>query len=84
MAEKIKGLRWGVRSLIPGGVILVHGALARAEDSAELLAIRGYRSGGTLCPEFLTGPQDLVAGFFAVCVVFFALVPVSEFFILYR
>ena len=84
VAEKIKGLRWGVRSLIPGSVILVHGALARAEDSAELLAIRGYRSGGTLCPEFQKGPRDPVAGFFAVCVAFLALVPVSEFFILYR
>ena len=84
VAEKIKGLRWGVRSLIPGGVILVHGALARAEDSADLLAIRGYRSGGTLCPEFPARPQDLAAGFFAVCVLFFALVPVGEFFILYR
>jgi len=84
VANRIKGLQWGVRGLIPGGVILVHGAFARAEDSAEVLAIRGYRSGGTLCPEFLTRPQDLVAGFFAVCVMFFALVPVSEFFILYR
>jgi energy-coupling factor transport system permease protein len=84
MAEKIKRLRWGLHSLIPAGMILVHGALARAEDSAELLAIRGYRSGGTLCPEFLTEPGDLVAGLSAVCVVFFALMPVSEFFILYR
>jgi hypothetical protein len=84
MAEKIKGLRWGLHSLIPAGMVLVHGALARAEDSAVLLAIRGYRSGGTLCPEFLTKPGDLVAGLSAVCVVFFALIPVSEFFILYR
>jgi energy-coupling factor transport system permease protein len=84
LAEKIKGMRWGVRSLIPAGMILVHGALARAEDSAELLAIRGYRSGGILCPEFLAKPRDLVAGLFAVCVVFFALIPGSEFFILYR
>ncbi len=84
VAAKIKGLRWGVHSLIPGSVILVHGALARAEDSAELLAIRGYRSGGTLCPEFQKGPRDPAAGFFAVCVAFLALVPVSEFFILYR
>ncbi len=84
VAGKIKGLRWGVRSLIPGSIVLVHGALARAEDSAELLAIRGYRSGGTLCPVFLTGRWDPAAGFFAVCVAFLALVPVSEFFILYR
>ena len=84
MAEKIKGMRWGVRSLIPTGMILVHGTLARAQDSAELLAIRGYRSGGTLCPEFLTKPMDLMAGLFAVCVFFTAVIPVSEFFILYR
>ena len=84
MAEKIKGVRWGLHSLVPSAMILVHGALARAEDSAELLAIRGYRSGGTLCPEFLTGSGDLVAGLSAVCIVFLALMPVSEFFILYR
>jgi energy-coupling factor transporter transmembrane protein EcfT len=77
-------VRWGVRSLIPTAVILVHGALARAEDSAELLAIRGYRSGGTICPEFVTRPKDIAAGLCALCVIFFALVPVSEFFILYR
>jgi energy-coupling factor transporter transmembrane protein EcfT len=84
LAEKIKGTRWGVRSLISAGLILVHGALARAEESAELLAIRGYRSGGTWCPFFLTKPRDIAAGLSAVCVVFFALIPVSEFFILYR
>ena len=83
-AEKIKGLRWGLHSLVPASMILVHGALARAEDSAELLAIRGYRSGGTLCPDFLTKPGDLAAGLLTVCIVFFALIPVSEFFILYR
>jgi hypothetical protein len=84
LAERMKGMEWGVRSLIPAGLVLVHGALARAEDSAELLAIRGYRSGGTWCPVFLRKPWDIVAGLSSVCVVFFALVPVSEFFILYR
>ena len=84
LAEKIKGMGWGVRSLISAGLILVHGALARAEDSAELLAIRGYRGGGTWCPVFFTKLRDIAAGLSAVCVVFFALIPVSEFFILYR
>ncbi len=58
LAARIKGMRWGIRSLIPAGVILVHGALARAEESAELLAIRGYRSGGVWYPEFVTKPWD--------------------------
>jgi hypothetical protein len=84
MAEKIKGLRWGLRSLVPAGLVLVHGALVRAEDTAELLAVRGYRSGGTLCPEFFTGPIDYVAGLCAFGILFSALIPVSEFFILYR
>ena len=83
-AGKIKGMRWGARSLIPAGIILVHGTLARAGDSAELLAVRGYRSGGTVCPKFNAKPRDLVAGFFAVCILLFAVIPVSEFFILYR
>jgi len=84
MAEKIKGLQWEVRSLVPAGLVLVHGALARAEDTAELLAVRGYRSGGTLCPEFFTGPLDRVAGIFASGILLSALIQVSGFFILYR
>ncbi len=84
MAEKIKGLQWGVRSLIPAGLVLVRGALTRAEDTAELLAVRGYQYGGTLCPKFFTHTADLVAGISAICILLFAVIPVSEFFILYR
>ena len=84
MAEKIKGMQWEVRSLVPAGLVLVHGALSRAEDTAELLAVRGYQHGGTLCPTFFTRPPDLVAGMFASAIVIFSLIPVSEFFILYR
>jgi hypothetical protein len=84
IAEKIKGMQWDVSSLVPAGLVLVHGALVRAEDTAELLAIRGYQQGGSLCPTFFTRPLDIVAGMFAVCILFFSLIPVSEFFILYR
>ena len=84
MAEKIKGMQWEVRSLVPAGLVLVHGALTRAEDTAELLAVRGYQHGGTLCPKFLTRPLDIVAGTFAICIFIFSLIPVSEFFILYQ
>ena len=84
MAEKIKGMQWEVRSLVPAGLVLVHGALARAEDTAELLAVRGYQSGGTLCPKFITPPMDIVAGMVTLGILIFALIPVSEFFILYR
>jgi len=84
MAEKIKGMHWEVRSLVPAGLVLVHGAIVRAEDTTELLAIRGYQHGGTLCPQFITRPLDIIAGMVAVCILLFALIPVSEFFILYR
>ena len=84
IAEKIKGMQWGVNSLVPAGLVLVHGALGRAEDTAELLAVRGYRSGGSLCPQFITTTIDCVAGLCALGVVIFALIPVSEFFILYQ
>ena len=84
IAERIKGKQWGVRSLVPAGLVLVHGALGRAEDTAELLAVRGYRSGGSLCPVFNTAAIDVVAGICALGVFIFALIPVSEFFILYR
>ena len=84
IAEQIKGRKWGVRSLVPAGLVLVHGALGRAEDTAELLAVRGYRSGGTLSPYFKTGAFDVVAGLCTLVVLLCALIPVSEFFILYR
>lgn len=84
IAEQIKGKRWGVHSLVPAVLVLVHGALNRAEDAAELLAVRGYRSGGTLCPVFNTGSLDRVAGLCSLGVLLCALIPVSEFFILYR
>jgi len=83
IAEKIKGTRWGVRSLVPAGLVLVHGALLRAEDTAELLAIRGYQFGGTLCPEFVTKPFDIIAGFCGAGVLLVSLIPVNQFFILY-
>jgi hypothetical protein len=84
VAEKIKGMQWEVHNLVPAGLVLVHGALVRGEDTAELLAIRGYQNGGTLCPKFFTRPLDIVAGLFAICILIFSLIPVSEFFILYR
>jgi energy-coupling factor transport system permease protein len=84
IAEQIKGKQWGLQSLVPAGLVLVHGAMSRAEDTAELLAVRGYRSGGTLCPAFITGTFDRVAGLCALGVLLCALIPVSEFFILYR
>ena len=84
IAERLKGIRQGWRTLVPAGFVLVNGALSRAEHTAELMAVRGYRDGGSLCPAFTTSGRDILTSLSAVCVLIIALIPVSEFFILYR
>jgi len=83
-AMKLKEQFWGTKNIVPAGLVLIHDAMVRASDITELLAARGYRTGGTLCPGFCTRSWDLVAGMCAICAFFFAFIPVSEFFILYR
>lgn len=83
-AQELKGIRTGFRSLVPAGSILIHGALRRAEDTAELMAMRGYSRGGSYCPVFETPVTDIIAGLAALCMGIIAFVPVSEFFILYH
>jgi energy-coupling factor transport system permease protein len=78
----MKGVRSGTRSIVPVARVLIHGTLLRAEDTAELLAIRGYVHGGTWIPVFSHEKKDLIAVFFAVCAAIIALMPVSAFFIL--
>jgi energy-coupling factor transport system permease protein len=83
-AQKLKGTCWGIRSLVPAGSIIIHGALRRADETAELMAVRGYTRGGSCCPVFETPVRDIVAGLAALCMGIIAFVPVSEFFILYH
>jgi energy-coupling factor transport system permease protein len=83
-AQELKGVHRGVQSLIPTGIILVHGTLRRADDAAELMAVRGYTRGGTFCPEFNTTTRDILEGLIALCMVIISFIPASEFFILYR
>lgn len=84
IAGKLKGIRWNYKSLVPTGLLLVHGAMNRADDTAELLAVRGFSKGGTLCPVFVTPLRDIIAGISVICLGILVLVHVSEFFILYR
>ncbi|WP_321508678.1 hypothetical protein [uncultured Methanoregula sp.] len=84
IAGKLKGITWGPKNLVPTGMVLIHGALVRADDTAELLAVRGFSSGGSLCPAFVTTRLDILAGTSVICLAVIAFVPVSEFFILYR
>lgn len=79
-----KGQAWSIRSIVPVGRVLIHDALRRADDTAEVLATRGYRNGGTICPSFHTTLRDTVAGICAVVALVLAYLPLSEFFILNR
>jgi len=84
IAETLKGIHPGWKTLVPAGFVLVNGALSRAESTAELMAVRGYHDGGSLCPKFITPRMDILSTLAALCVLILALIPVSEFFILYR
>jgi len=84
MAMMIKGQKWGVKTLVPAGLILVSDALVRASDTAELMAVRGFYRGGSFCPQFTHRRYDLIPAMAAIVVGFLAFVPVSEFLILYQ
>jgi len=83
-AQELKGIRWGIRSLVPACSILIRDALRRADETAELLAVRGYTQGGSYCPVFETPKKDIIAVIAALCMGIIAFIPVSEFFILYH
>ena len=58
IATGLKGQPWGICSIVPAGRILIYDALRRADETAEVLAMRGYRDGGTICPHFHTTLRD--------------------------
>ncbi|MGA9028929.1 MAG: energy-coupling factor transporter transmembrane component T [Methanoregula sp.] len=63
---------WGIRRILPAGRILIWDALRRADDTAELLAMRGYRGGGTICTRFSPQAPEIVAGACATAALVFA------------
>jgi hypothetical protein len=84
LASIQKQVPWGIRSAISVGRVMVSDALVRADEMADLLAVRGYRNGGTCCSRFRTPAWDILAGVCAGAVILVAVISVSEFFILYR
>jgi energy-coupling factor transport system permease protein len=57
-----KGQVWGIKSILPAGRVIICDALRRADDAAELLAMRGYRGGGTICTRFSPQALEIAAG----------------------
>jgi len=84
VAQTLKGTGPAWKNLVPAGLVLITGALSRAEHTAELMAVRGYRNGGSLCPRFVTTGGDSLRCMAALCIFIITVIPVSEFFILYR
>lgn len=66
VALAFKGIRPGVRSIVPLAVTLIVTQIRRSDDIARLLVVRGYTLGGRVCPRFRTGRRDVVAAFSAV------------------
>jgi len=81
-AITLKGMRWGWRSIGLAMPILLHALLQRSEEQAKILAVRGYRHGGNLCPIFIFTSYDILATICAICIACSAAIPPGEFFIL--
>lgn len=60
--------------MAPAGIVLVTNALRRADETSELLAVRGYTGGGTLCPVFTATTGDILAFLGAACIFGIAIV----------
>lgn len=82
VALSLKSTRNGIRELIPAATVLIITHLSRAEDQADLLVVRGYRRGGSWCPEFPKNTPDLVGVIGAILVLFVAFIPIRDIFIL--
>jgi energy-coupling factor transport system permease protein len=81
-AMKLKAMQPGFRNMTSIGFLLIHLRLLRARDQADLLITRGYQSGGSCCPEFHASNRDIIASFCAILILFIALFPVRDIFIL--
>jgi len=63
--------------LVTALAVLVRRELDRARDLGDVLAVRGYRYGGSLCPRFDRGPWDVPAALLAVGIALVVLLPLT-------
>ncbi|MDD1676796.1 MAG: energy-coupling factor transporter transmembrane protein EcfT [Methanomicrobiales archaeon] len=76
-AQRMKGIGWNWRTFAPALATLVHLSLRRADDQAGILAIRGYRKGGTHIPVFPKGKWDRVTTVCALAILCISLLSVQ-------
>ncbi|MEI6292778.1 MAG: hypothetical protein WCP36_03795 [Methanomicrobiales archaeon] len=82
IALRQKEVPLGFSTLVPVIGMFVLNQIRRAYDQADLLTVRGYTNGGTLCPDFHPGIRDYFSGIVAICILFIAIFPVRDIFIL--
>ncbi|KAF5059541.1 MAG: hypothetical protein PHX88_10195 [Methanoculleus horonobensis] len=81
-AMALKGIRPGVRSIVPLAVTLIVTEIRRADEIARLLVVRGYTIGGRICPRFRADPLDAPAAIMAVIPALLSTLPLRDVFIL--
>jgi energy-coupling factor transporter transmembrane protein EcfT len=81
MAMRLKGMEIGIRTIIPIAANLIVTQIRRADEQARLLTVRGYTSGGNICPVFRTDRRDVLVLILAVIFAFFSYIPVRDVFI---
>ncbi|MCM2466130.1 energy-coupling factor transporter transmembrane protein EcfT [Methanoculleus oceani] len=82
IAMALKGIRPGVRSIVPLAVTLIVTQIRRADEIARLLVVRGYTIGGRICPRFEADPRDVLACITAGIPGFLSCLPLRDVFIL--
>jgi len=82
IALRQKEVPLGFSTLVPVIGMFVLNQISRAYDQADLLTVRGYTNGGTLCPDFHPGIRDYFSGIVAICILFLAIFPIRDIFIL--
>jgi energy-coupling factor transport system permease protein len=81
-ALSLKGMQPGIRLVPALGFLLIHTRLLRAREQADLLAVRGYRAGGSCCPVFRTSKRDIFMGILAILILSVSFIPFGDIFIL--
>lgn len=78
IADRIRGRRSLLRrvSAAPGALIVSQ--LRTAADQADLLVVRGYRGGGSVCLRFETPRREILAGSLAIVIGSLAFIPLGD------
>ncbi len=72
-AYSIKGLKIGVKTFIPASISLLLMHIRRSDETARLLALRGFNGGGTYAPCFPGRKRDLLLTLIAIIPLFYSL-----------